>query len=235
MSFLSGVTSASIGDTIDVSVRIDSQGQTVNAAQGTIDYPTSILQVVSVDHSNSIFNIWAQEPTVNTSTGEISFLGGSTNSFSGTSLYVLDVTFVVRGKGVATLNFANAGVTAGDGTGANILSASTRLYRLRSADRCGYGNRSCFVRRNGDTGRHSATGHSATASGAGANQAACRADHHGADRAGSSVVLYPDQNGVVQRPAGFFGAMAIAAGCDGRRDRAGPEPAIQHDHFRRIV
>jgi hypothetical protein len=127
MSFMSGVTNASIGDTIDVSVRIDSQGQTVNAAQGTIQYPNSILQVVRVDHSNSVFNIWAQEPAVNTSTGEISFLGGSTNSFSGSSLYVLDITFTVRGTGLATLNFANAGVTAGDGTGANILSSSTAI------------------------------------------------------------------------------------------------------------
>lgn len=127
MSFMSGTTNASIGDTIDASVRIDSQGQTVNAAQGTIQYPTSILQVTRVDHSNSVFNIWAQEPVVNSSTGEISFLGGSTNSFSGPSLYVLDIVFTVRGTGLATLNFANAGVTAGDGTGANILSGSTAI------------------------------------------------------------------------------------------------------------
>jgi hypothetical protein len=127
LSFTSGATSTSIGSTIDVSVRINSQGQTVNAAQGTLQYPSSILQVVHVDHSNSIFNIWAQEPTISTSTGEISFLGGSTNSFSGTSLYVLDVTFLVRGTGMATLNFANAGVTAGDGTGANILDGTNPL------------------------------------------------------------------------------------------------------------
>ncbi len=127
MSFMSGVTGASIGDTIDVSVRIDSQGQTVNAAQGTITYPTDILQVVRVDHSNSVFNIWAQEPTVNTSTGQISFLGGATNSFSGGSLYVLDVVFEARGTGLATIGFENAGVTAGDGTGANILSSSTAM------------------------------------------------------------------------------------------------------------
>lgn len=127
ISFMSGITNASIGDTIDVSVRIDSAGQTVNAAQGTIEYPSSILQVVSVDHSNSIFNIWAQEPTINTSTGQISFLGGSTNSYSGTSLYVLDVTFMARGSGLAALDFVNAGVTAGDGTGANILSSSTAI------------------------------------------------------------------------------------------------------------
>ncbi len=127
LSFMSGVTTSSIGDTIDVSVRINSEGQTVNAAQGTIQYPNSILQVERIDHSNSVFNIWAQEPSVSTSTGEISFLGGSTNSFSGTSLYVLDITFVARGTGLATLNFANAGVTAGDGTGANILSSSTAI------------------------------------------------------------------------------------------------------------
>ena len=127
MSFMTGVTNAVIGDTIDVSVRIDSQGQTINAAQGTIQYPNSILQVVRVDHSNSIFNIWGQEPVVNSSTGEISFLGGSTNSFSGTSLYILDITFTAKGNGLATLNFANAGVTSGDGTGANILSNSPAI------------------------------------------------------------------------------------------------------------
>jgi len=127
MSFVSSKSSAAIGDTIDVSVRVDSNGQTVNAAQGTIDYPVNILQVASVNHANSIFNIWAQEPSVNTSTGSISFLGGGTNSFSGTSLYILDITFVVKGTGVATLDFANAGVTAGDGTGANILEGATPL------------------------------------------------------------------------------------------------------------
>ncbi|HUC31337.1 MAG TPA: cohesin domain-containing protein, partial [Candidatus Paceibacterota bacterium] len=127
MSFVSSESSASIGDTIDVSVRVDSDGQTVNAAQGTIQYPVDILQVVSVDDSNSIFNVWATPPSVNTSTGAISFLGGSTNSFSGTSLYVLDVTFVVKGTGTATLDFTNAGVTAGDGTGADILDGTTPL------------------------------------------------------------------------------------------------------------
>jgi len=127
MSFISSASTAVIGNTIDVSVRVNGEGQTVNAAQATIQYPAGILQVVRVDHSNSIFNIWAQEPTVNTSTGEISFLGGGTNSFTGSSLYILDVTFMVRGAGAATLSFANAGVTAGDGTGANILSGTTPL------------------------------------------------------------------------------------------------------------
>lgn len=139
MSFVSNVNHASIGDTIDVSVRIDTQGQTVNVAQGTIDYPASILQVSRVDHSNSIFNIWAQEPSVNTSTGEISFLGGGTNSFSGTSLYVLDITFVVRGTGTAALDFKNAGVTAGDGTGANVLE-STNPFSLSVAGSSGAGS-----------------------------------------------------------------------------------------------
>jgi len=127
LSFVSSANTASIGKTVTVSVRIDSQGQSVNAAQGTIVYPAGILQVVSINHSNSVFNIWGQEPAVNTSTGAISFLGGGTNSFTGTSLYILDVTFMVKGAGLATLDFANAGVTAGDGTGANILTGTNPL------------------------------------------------------------------------------------------------------------
>ena len=127
MSFVSSESSAAVGATIDVSVRVDSGGQSVNAAQGTIHYPVNILQVQSVDHSNSIFNIWAQEPSVNTSTGDIAFLGGGTNSFSGTSLYILDITFLVKGTGAATIDLTNAGVTVGDGTGSNILDGTNPL------------------------------------------------------------------------------------------------------------
>ncbi len=113
-----------VGGTVNVTVNINSD-QPVNAAQGTLYYPANIFNVEQVNTNNSIFNIWVAEPTVNTSTGEISFLGGSTNAFTGSSLPVFNVVFNARGAGKGNAGFNSAEVTAGDGTGANILSTST--------------------------------------------------------------------------------------------------------------
>jgi len=116
-----------VGSTVNVNVRISSSDQTVNAAQGTLYYPTGILEVSQIIRADSIFDIWLSPPTVNTSMGEISFLGGGTNAFSGSSLQVFTVSFRARGTGSGTIGFKNAEITAGDGTGANILVNSTGL------------------------------------------------------------------------------------------------------------
>lgn len=122
----SGAQKLSIGDTVGVDVRINSN-QTVNAAQGVLYYPRDVFDVDQVVRTNSIFDIWLAAPAVNTSTGEVSFLGGSTNAFSGNSMEVFTVVFRARGMGSGTIGFRNAAVTAGDGTGANILSSSAAL------------------------------------------------------------------------------------------------------------
>ena len=120
----SDLRQAAVGDTVNVNVRINSD-QSVNAAQGTLYYSRDIFEVKQVIRGNSIFDIWLAEPSVNTSTGEISFLGGSTNAFSGGSMPVFTVVFRARGTGTGSVGFGNAAVSAGDGTGANILSSST--------------------------------------------------------------------------------------------------------------
>ena len=122
----SDVQQAAVGDTVNVNVRIASD-QSVNAAQGTLYYPKDIFDVAAVSHTSSIFDIWLAPPTVNTTTGEIAFLGGSTNSFSGASLPVFTITFRARGTGKGDVGFKSAAVTAGDGTGANVLTSSAIL------------------------------------------------------------------------------------------------------------
>src|SRR5271169_2759663 len=92
----SDVQQAVVGDTVNMNVRINSD-KVVNAKQGTLYYPRDIFDVEQVTHINSIFNIWLTEPSVNTSTGEISFFGGSTNAFSGSSMPVFTVVFRARG------------------------------------------------------------------------------------------------------------------------------------------
>src|SRR3989344_522992 len=88
-----------IGDKFEISVKIDSEGVGINAAQGRLEFPQDILQVESLNISQSVFNFWLEEPAFSNELGEVTFVGGSSNGSIGKSLEVLKVNFVVKGGG----------------------------------------------------------------------------------------------------------------------------------------
>lgn len=113
---------AKISDTITADLKIDSEGTGINAAQATIRFPQELLEVVSVEKSDSAFSFWLEEPSFSNTDGTISFVGGTPYGISGASIKVLTATFTVKRAGTATLAAADAAVTASDGTGTNVLS-----------------------------------------------------------------------------------------------------------------
>jgi len=68
-------TEIKIGETFNVELRINSEGQAFNAAQSTIEFPLDILEVESLDYSPamSTFNFWLEEPTFSNQEGKITF------------------------------------------------------------------------------------------------------------------------------------------------------------------
>ncbi len=112
---------AAIGDTVQVDVRIDSEGVSVNAAEAVIQFPNNILEVTSVSKTSSLFNFWLKEPVFSNGNGTISFIGGSSAGFSGASLQILRVTFKVKGAGESKVDFSDGAVAASDGSGTNVL------------------------------------------------------------------------------------------------------------------
>ncbi|HVM76712.1 MAG TPA: hypothetical protein VMU07_00990 [Candidatus Paceibacterota bacterium] len=71
------------GVTFGVDVRIDNQGQCVNAAEVDIAFPPNILHAVSASDGNSIFSLWVKEPTIYQSYGIVSFVGGLPGGYCG--------------------------------------------------------------------------------------------------------------------------------------------------------
>lgn len=114
---------AIIGDTLIVDVRVDSEGAGINAAEATIQFPKSVLEVTSVSKGDSIFNFWLEEPSFSNDEGRVSFVGGGSSGFSGKSLQILKVLFKVRGSGIGDIAFINGAVAASDGSGTNVLTA----------------------------------------------------------------------------------------------------------------
>ncbi len=135
--YLSSNTDAlRIGDTLEVIIKIDSEGAGVNAVQGTLQYPQDILQATKINKGESVFDFWLQEPLYSNDTGKLSFAGGSTVGSVGKSLHVLRVLFTVKGSGKATLSFVDSAITASDGSGTNVLSTIQSLV-VNSAPKTG--------------------------------------------------------------------------------------------------
>ncbi|MCX6712519.1 MAG: cohesin domain-containing protein [Candidatus Vogelbacteria bacterium] len=114
-------------DDIVVIVSVNSDGKDVNAAQAKISFPTSLLEVSKVDRADSVFSFWLEEPTFANDKGTVSFVGGSTSGFTGSSLKVMKIAFRVKGSGKGQVGVTDGAITASDGSGSNVYSSAKGL------------------------------------------------------------------------------------------------------------
>lgn len=127
----------SVGDILDVSVLVNTQGQEINNADALINFPTGLLDIISVNKSGSVFSLWVEEPAFSNSAGTITFNGGlPTPGFNGAAGKIVNVVFRVRSEGTASLFFSSATVRANDGYGTNILQTREQAqFNLISEER----------------------------------------------------------------------------------------------------
>ena len=114
-----------IGKTFSVDLKINTFGESINAAQGKLQFDPNTLEVKSISKEGSIFNFWLQEPTFSNDTGVIEFIGGTPSGVSGSSLQVISIAFSAKALGTSDLVFINASITASDGSGTNISGNAT--------------------------------------------------------------------------------------------------------------
>lgn len=111
----------SLGREFSVSLKIESAGTQINAAQTTINFSADLLAVKSVSKDNSIFKLWPQEPVFSNSAGVINFSGGvPVPGFSGTG-NVLTVSFAGKKEGIAAVSISGGAILAADGRGTNVM------------------------------------------------------------------------------------------------------------------
>jgi len=115
-----------VGDQFNADIKIDSEDVGINVVQATIKFSSAVLEVVSIDKTGSAFNFWIQDPTFDNTTGEITFVGGSSSGLVGKSLQTLRVVFKAKGLGQSDLVFSDGAITASDGSGTNVLTAMNK-------------------------------------------------------------------------------------------------------------
>ena len=106
----------SVGNILTTSVLVNTQSQAINNSDAVINFPASLLEVVSVSKSGSVFSLWVEEPAFSNSAGTITFNGGlPTPGFNGTAGKIVNIVFRVKSAGSASLIFSSAAVRANDG------------------------------------------------------------------------------------------------------------------------
>lgn len=110
------------GENFNVSVLVSSDAS-VNAFSGTISFPTDTLEMISVSKSDSIVDLWTQNPSFSNagSLGNASFEGVVLNpGFIGQSGKILTLTFRVKSEGSANLIFSKYAVLENNGLGTSV-------------------------------------------------------------------------------------------------------------------
>ncbi len=104
-------------------VSINTQSLYINNAEGVISFPKDVVDVVSIDTSNSIFGLWVEQPSFSNIAGTITFNGGIANpGYNSTNGEVFSLIVRAKKVGTASLLFASAAVRANDGLGTDVLS-----------------------------------------------------------------------------------------------------------------
>jgi hypothetical protein len=123
----------SVGATFRVDVLLDTEGSAVNAAEGTLSFNAGQVKVLSVTNTNSIFNLWAVEPTFDNGGGTITFGGGSPKGYTGSAGKVVTITFQALRESTSKVSFTAGAALAADGQGTNVIASMREgAYTIRA-------------------------------------------------------------------------------------------------------
>lgn len=121
----------SVGDLFRMGLYVNSGGVPVNNIEGSIIFPTDLLEVISISGNQVTFPLWIDGPTFSNPAGIISLNAGVPSpGFSGPDGLVLTAIFRVKKAGNASVFINDAHVRANDGQGSDILAPAPVPLRL---------------------------------------------------------------------------------------------------------
>ncbi len=118
-----------VGNTLSVTINVNSGTDNVSTVQADLVYPSALLQYKSIDATGSQFNDVVPAPAFGT--GTISITRATTSLVSGTQQFVT-VNFTVLAAGTATVGFANTSAVYRQSDAINIYTTGTSgVYTLQ--------------------------------------------------------------------------------------------------------
>ena len=129
-----------VGSQFQIDLMLDAEGQDINAIEGNITFPKSLLEIKEIYTGNSIINFWIEKPQIN---AEIKFSGVIPGGFSGVlSPYykggrpgkVFSLIFAAKKEGADAVEIHGAKVLLNDGQGTQAkLQVSSFSFQVSSS------------------------------------------------------------------------------------------------------
>lgn len=129
------------GDSFLVDVMLDAEGKAVNAVQGMLVFPPSLVSVKTIYERDTVVGAWIESPALRES-GTISWSGIMPGGFAGVlgpahtgaaPGRLFTVQFEVRERGTAAFIFENVEVLLNDGKGtADVVTAADASVEVRA-------------------------------------------------------------------------------------------------------
>ncbi len=116
-------TEVTVGNIVNIQVTVDTLGKVINNAESIIQFPTDLLEVISIDKTSSIFSLWVENPSFSNGAGQATFNGGVPNpGYQGSNGNLVSIVFRAKKVGTASVLFLDSTVRENDGLGTDILS-----------------------------------------------------------------------------------------------------------------
>ena len=109
-----------VGEEFTLTIQVTSDIP-ANTYAASLQFPANNLQVVDIIDTNSVVDLWVEEPSVHDAADSLFFAGGSLQptGFTGTDT-LLEVIFTATSPGTATFTIADLEIYAHDGQGSAI-------------------------------------------------------------------------------------------------------------------
>jgi len=114
-----------VGDEITVTLNVRAETP-LNAVGGKIAYPTTLMEISSIQSERSIIDLWSEEPFISPDIGSIDFSGGilREGGFVGEG-NIVSVTFKALAEGTAVISLSDGMLLAHNGAGTNSMRNAT--------------------------------------------------------------------------------------------------------------
>ncbi|MBI1888543.1 MAG: hypothetical protein HYS15_01220, partial [Candidatus Spechtbacteria bacterium] len=106
-----------VGDTFLVEIRLNTEGEYINAAQIGVVFPDDALEIADFSKGNSVLTLWAEEPSWKN--GVASFVGGTPAGYQGWDGILGKIVFRAKGSAdLANIKFSDSSkALLNDGSG----------------------------------------------------------------------------------------------------------------------
>jgi uncharacterized membrane protein len=111
-----------VESTFDVSIFLNTQGNSINTVDVALRFPPDKLQLVSSGTGRSIIGLWTSLPKYNNQTGIVELTGGIPGGVNVERGLITTLTFRVKAVGQAVVKFDRTKILLNDGQGTEALT-----------------------------------------------------------------------------------------------------------------